>query len=86
MLDDKTKNLIEGLQANPAAVQALFRTKDGQDLLRMLTQGDRGAALQRAAQSAAQGDTADMARRVSRLMKSPEGAALVERVNRAVRK
>ncbi len=85
-MDDKTKRLIESLRANPNAVQSLFRSQDGQELLRLLTQGDRGAALQQAAQQAAQGNTADMARMVSQLMKSPEGAALVERVNKTLRK
>ena len=52
----------------------------------MLTQEDHGAALQRAAQSAARGDTSEMARMVSQIMRSPEGAALVQRINKAVQK
>ena len=54
--------------------------------MRMLTQQDQGAALQKAAQSAARGDTADMVRMVTQLMQSPDGAALVERINKALRK
>ena len=52
----------------------------------MLTQGDRGAGLQQAAQAAAQGNPAQITEMVNRLMQSPEGAALVERINRAVQK
>ena len=85
-MDEKTKQLIETLKNNPGTVQALFRTRDGQDLMRMLTQEDHGAALQRAAQSAARGDTSEMARMVSQIMHSPEGAALVQRINKAVQK
>ena len=85
-MDDKTKQLIDTLRNNPAHLQALFRTQDGQNLMRMLTQADQGAALQRAAQNAARGDTAEMVRMVSQVMQSPEGAALVNRINQAVRK
>ena len=85
-MDEKTKQLIETLKNNPGTVQALFRTRDGQDLMRMLTQEDHGAALQRAAQSAARGDTSEMARMVSQIMRSPEGAELVQRINKAVQK
>ncbi len=85
MMDDKTKHLIESLRTNPGAVQALFRSQDGQRLMQMLTQGDQGASLQQAAQQAAQGNRADMARMVSQIMISPEGAALVERINKAAR-
>ena len=85
-MDEKTKQLIETLKNNPGTVQALLRTQDGQNLMRMLTQEDHGAALQRAAQSAARGDTSEMARMVSQIMRSPEGAALVQRINKAVQK
>lgn len=86
MVDEKTKQLIESLKTNPAMVQALFRTQDGQNLMRMLTQGDQGAALQRAAQNASRGDTSEMVKMVSQIMRSPEGAALVNRINQAVQK
>lgn len=85
-MDEKTKRLANTLKNNPGAVQALLGTQDGQNLIRMLTQEDRGASLQRAAQSASRGDVTDMMRMVSRLMESPEGAALVERINKAVQK
>lgn len=85
-MDDKTKQLIDTLKSNPAQLQSLFRTQDGQNLMRMLTQADQGAALQRAAQNAVRGDTAEMVRMVSQVMQSPEGAALVNRINQAVRK
>jgi hypothetical protein len=85
-MDEKTKRLIETLKSNPGMIQTLFRSQDGQTLLRLLTQGDRGAALQQAAQSAAHGDTSGMVRLVSQIMQSPEGAELVERINKTVQK
>ena len=63
-----------------------MQSPDGQALIRMLTQGDRGAGLQQAAQSAARGDTTQLTAMVRRLMGSPQGAALVERINQAMQK
>ena len=85
-MDENTARLAEQLKRNPALLRQLAQSKDGQTLMRMLTQQDQGAALQKAAQSAARGDTADMVRMVTQLMQSPDGAALVERSNKALRK
>ena len=78
--------LMASLKQNPAALQALLRSPDGQALMRMLTAGDRGAALQQAARNASRGDTSEMVEMVKGLMRSPEGAALAERISTAVRK
>ena len=85
-MDENTARLAESLRQNPAAVQALFQSRDGQALLRMLTEGDQGASLQHAAQSAAQGRTEELQRMVSQVMGSPEGAALIERIQKAIQK
>ena len=85
-MDENTARLAEQLKSNPALLRQQAQSKDGQTLMRMLTQQDQGAALQKAAQSAARGDTADMVRMVTQLMQSPDGAALVERINKALRK
>ena len=83
-MDEKTTQLFHQLQKDPSALHALMQSRDGQTLMRMLTQKDRGAGLQQAVQSAAHGNTADMARMVQELMQSPEGAALVQRINRSL--
>lgn len=85
-MDEKTTRLAEQLKSNPAMLQALMQSQDGQALLQMLTQGDRGAGLQRAVQSAAKGDPADMVKLVNQVMQSPGGAELVNRINKAVQK
>ena len=85
-MDEKTTRLAEQLKNNPAMLQALMRSQDGQALMQMLTQGDRGAGLQRAVQSAARGDPADMVKLVNQVMQSPGGAELVARINKAVQK
>lgn len=85
-MDEKIKQALAALKGNPDAVQSLFETQDGQNLLRMLTQQDHGASLQQAAQNAAAGDAAQMVRMISQVMQSPEGAKLVQRISKSLQK
>ena len=85
-MDENTARLANELRQNPAMLQSLMRSPDGQALLRMLTQQDQGASLKQAVQSAVQGDTAKMVEIVRGIMNSPDGAALVERINQATKR
>ena len=85
-MDDKTNQLADQLRRNPAMLQSLMRSGDGQALMRLLTAGDRGAGLQRAAQSAMRGDTCELVRLMNRVKESPGGAELMERISKAVKK
>lgn len=85
-MDENTARLANELRQNPAMLQSLMRSSDGQALLRMLTQKDQGAGLQQAVQSAVKGDTTKMVEMIRGLVNSPDGAALVERINQATRK
>lgn len=85
-MDEKIKQTLASLKRNPSAVQSLFESQDGQDLLRLLTQQDNGETLQQAAQNAASGDTGQIVRMISRIMQNPEGARLVERINQSLQK
>ncbi|WP_295749502.1 hypothetical protein [uncultured Oscillibacter sp.] len=85
-MDEKTAQMAEQLRKNPAMLKSLMQSRDGQTLMQMLTQGDRGAGLQRAVQSAAKGDTTAMVQMVNQIMQSQEGAELVERINKAVQR
>lgn len=85
-MDENMARMAEQLRKNPAALKALMSSQDGQALMRMLTQGDQGAGLQRAVQSAAKGDTTAMVQMVNQIMRSPEGAQLAERISKAVQK
>lgn len=84
-MDEQTTRMIQQLKSNPAMLQSLMQSPDGQALLRMLSAGDQGASLQRAAQSAAKGNPAEMMRMMSQVMKSPAGAELVQRINRSIK-
>lgn len=85
-MDEMTARLAEQLKNNPAMLRSLMQSQDGQSLMRMLTRQDNGAGLQRAAQAAAKGDTAEMVQMVQGIMRSAEGAALVERLQKTVQK
>ena len=85
-MDENTARLAEQLRRNPAMLKSLMPSRDGQTLMQMLTQGDQGAGLQRAVQSAARGDTSAMVQMVNQIMQTPSGAELVERINKAVQR
>ena len=85
-MDSNAKRAIEALQSDPAAAQALFQSQDGRRLMEMLTQGDQGAALQRATQNASKGNINDMVQMIRQVMSSPEGAALAKRISDAAQK
>ena len=85
-MDEKMAQIAEHLKQNPAMLKNLMQSRDGQTLMRMLTQQDQGASLQKAAQSAARGNAAELAQMVTKVMQSPDGAALVERINKAIQK
>jgi len=83
-MDETTANLAEQLKRNPAALQTLMQSRDGQALMRLLTQGDQGAGLQKAVQAAVRGNTGEMVQMMNRIMQTPDGAALIQRINQAV--
>lgn len=85
-MDQNMAQIAEQLKRNPALLKGLMQSQDGQRLMQMLTQGDRGAGLQQAVQAASRGNMSQMAEIMNRIMGTPDGAALVERINKAVQK
>ena len=85
-MDDNTARLAQQLRQDPAMLQSLMGSSDGQTLMRMLTQQDQGAGLQQAVRAAMKGDTGKITEMLQSIMQSPDGAALVERLNRAAQK
>ena len=85
-MDDMTAQLAKQLKNDPEMLRRLMYSKDGQALMQLLTRSDGGAGLQQAVQAAARGNTEQMTDMVRRIMGSTEGAALVERINKAVQK
>ena len=87
-LKDRKRRHSYGSQfkRNPAIAQSLLQSGDGQRLMQMLTSQDGGAALNHAAQNAAAGNTKELATMLSNLMKSPEGMAIMNRINDSAKK
>ena len=69
-MDQNTAQLIEKFRRNPAMAQSLLQS----------------AALNRAAQSAAMGNTKELAAMLSSLMQSPEGMAVMSRISEGAKK
>ena len=80
-MDETTRQMMEQLKSNPAALRQLMQSRDGQTLMQALTRPDNGAGLQRAVQAAARGDTSVMAELVNKIAQSPEGTALLDRIS-----
>lgn len=85
-MDENAKNILQGMNQDPAAVQRLLTSQDGRRLIQLMTQANGGSALQQAANSAMRGDTGPLMQMIDRLVQNPEGAALVERIDKAAKK
>lgn len=67
----------QALEQNRAAISKLAQSGDAQRLMELLRQG---GGVEQAAQAAAAGDPAALMAMMDRLMHTPEGAALVNRI------
>lgn len=84
-MDQSMEQMLNQLKQNPAMLQSLMHSRDGQMLIQMLTQGDRGAGLQRAVQAAMRGDTSGMVDLMNRVTQTQGGAELVQRISKNVK-
>ena len=80
-MDEKTLQLINKFKNNKSLAEKLLQSRDGQQLMALLTRADGGTALQNATSN-----TAELAAMLSGLMKSPEGAAIMQRINEQAKK
>ena len=67
----------QALEQNRAAISKLAQSGDAQRLIELLRQG---GGVEQAAQAAAAGDPAALMAMMDRLMHTPEGAELVDRI------
>ena len=80
-MDAKTAAAIEKLKKNKNLAQTIMRSGDGQRLMSLLSGADGGAALDQAAKAAAKGDTRQLSDLLKSVMQTPDGAAVVNRLN-----
>ena len=81
-MDDSTRRIARELKNNPALLRNIMTSPDGRILLDYLESD--GGGFQNAVQSAANGDTGDMVRRLRRFMDAPGGAELIDRLCRSI--
>ena len=72
------------LLKNRQAIQGLAGTKEAKQLMELLQR--QGGQVRQAAQAAAQGSPQQFMEMMGRLMSSPEGAELVERIGEQAKK
>ena len=80
--NDGASRLAKDLRENPALLQSVMGSPDAQELLRTLNRDRDG--FRQAVRSAAGGDSADLANRIRAVAQSPDGAALLERIQRTL--
>lgn len=85
-MDEMINQLAQQMKNDPAMIRNLMQSRDGQLLMQMLTRHDNGKSLQQAIYTATRGDATDMTNLVQNMMRSPEGAALVQRIQNAMSK
>lgn len=78
------QDIMNKLKSNPRAWKSIMQSQDGQTLLSMLS-GGSSAALGQAARQAASGNTAALSAMLSRVLSSPQGAELVQRLESKLR-
>ena len=79
-MDNNLKQLAASLQANKNVISQLMQSPDGRRLMELMRQQGGGQQLKKAAGAAAQGNTDDLAKMVQAMMRTPEGAQLVQRI------
>ena len=80
------KEMMERLKRDPAALQAVMGSRDGQMLLGLLSGSDGGRTLQQAVRQAAVGDASAISGMLQGIMSTPQGAALVQRIGESLQK
>ena len=79
------QDMMQKLKSDPQALKSVMQSQDGRALLGMLSGGDN-AALSRAARQAAGGDTAALSAMLQQVLSTPDGAALVQRLEDSLRR
>lgn len=79
-MDNRNSQFERELRNNPELPRHIMNSQDGQTLMRLLTQADHGKRFRQAVQSAANGDPSEMAECLRQVRQSPEGAALIARL------
>jgi len=75
---------LQQLLSNKKALQQVAQSPDARALAELLTKGQDQASLQKIAQDAAKGDTAQLGQLVQSIASSPSGAELLRRLSQSI--
>ena len=82
----ENNDVLQQLQTNKAELLRLMNSPDGKRLVQMLQRQAGSGGLKRAAGDAAKGDTSGITQILQDLISTPEGAQVVEHINRTMEK
>ena len=80
------QQVLQQVKNDPQMVQRIMSYPDGQKLMQMLTGSDGGNSLNQATSAANGGNTAQMVGMLKKIMQSPEGAAIINRLGSQMQK
>ena len=80
------QQLLKQVKNDPQMVQRIMSSPDAQKLMQMLTESDGGNSLNQATSAANGGNTAQMVGMLKKIMQSPEGAAIINRLGSQMQK
>lgn len=75
---------LQQLLSNKKALQQVAQSPDARALAELLNKGQDRASLQKIAQDAAKGDTAQLGQLVQSIASSPSGAELLRRLSQSI--
>ena len=80
------RQVLQQVKNDPQMVQRIMSSPDGQKLMQMLTGSDGGNSLNQATSAANGGNTAQLVGMLKKIMQSPEGAAIINRLGSQMQK
>ena len=80
------QQVLQQVKNDPQMVQRIMSSPDGQKRMQMLTGSDGGNSLNQATSAANGGNTTQMVGMLKKIMQSPEGAAIINRLGSQMQK
>ncbi|MDE7243216.1 MAG: hypothetical protein K2O18_04460 [Oscillospiraceae bacterium] len=80
------KKNLKQLINDKKTLEQVAKSPDAQRLAGIITEGQDQASLQKIAEDAAKGDTAQLAQLIQKIVKNPSGAELLQRLNKTLEK
>ncbi len=80
----KTTKTLKQLINDKKTLEQVAKSPDAQALAGIITQGQDQASLQKIAENAAKGDTAQLSQLLQNIVRNPDSAALLQRLSNTI--